>query len=173
MVIEKYGIRLRTVEITDAEFILKLRTDSKLSQFISETNPDVAKQLKWIEQYKRREEKKEEFYFVAEDADGECWGTTRVYNVTDDDFEIGSWVFKPNAPNNIAVKADILTREFGFSFFKKQKCVFQVDKRNKKVLKYHKAYGPLLLHDDETNYYFSLTISNFEDYKNKLIKIIS
>lgn len=38
--IEKYGIVLRTVEVQDAEFILKLRTDTKLGQHISYTIPN-------------------------------------------------------------------------------------------------------------------------------------
>jgi len=35
--IEKYGIKLRFVEIDDAEFILSLRLNEKLGRFISPT----------------------------------------------------------------------------------------------------------------------------------------
>ena len=53
--IHRYGITLRPVEVTDAEFILELRTDKRLGQFLSTTSPDLDQQREWIRGYKKRE----------------------------------------------------------------------------------------------------------------------
>jgi hypothetical protein len=41
--LSKYNIKLRLVEETDSDFIIKLRTDASKSRFISETNSDLGK----------------------------------------------------------------------------------------------------------------------------------
>ncbi len=51
----KYGIDVRFVEESDAEFILSLRTDPKLSRYLHATDNDVEKQRQWIRKYKERE----------------------------------------------------------------------------------------------------------------------
>jgi len=91
--IEKYGIILRAVEIEDSGFILNLRTDAKLSQFISFTDPHIDAQVKWIQNYKKREELGLEYYYIAEDLNGNKYGTIRIYNFDEKSFEIGSWLY--------------------------------------------------------------------------------
>ena len=46
--IEKYGLTARFVEETDAEFIIKLRTDKSLSMYIHSTDSNVDNQKEWI-----------------------------------------------------------------------------------------------------------------------------
>jgi hypothetical protein len=54
--IEKYDLRMRLVEESDAEFILSLRTDESLNQFLSKTSTSLSAQIDWIRNYKIREE---------------------------------------------------------------------------------------------------------------------
>ena len=61
-------INLRLVEIKDAEFILNLRL--KKGEFLSTTNPNLTEQENWIKSYKKREELKEEYYFIIENKNG-------------------------------------------------------------------------------------------------------
>lgn len=171
--IEKYGIILRLVDNTDAEFILSLRTDQKLSTHLSATSPALSDQLSWITRYKEREKLGLEYYFMALDADGNRLGTTRIYNLEPGCFETGSWIFSRSAPHGAAIKADIIGREFAFDRLGLEFCKFEVRKGNAKVLKYHRAYHPEVIAEDELNYYFQLGKAAFVKHSQKLIKLLS
>ncbi len=99
MKIEKYGIKLQSVDIDDAEFIILIRTDTRKSRYISSTVSDVDLQIQWIKDYKQREAQNKEYYFIAIDENDEKFATYRVYNIEDDICEIGSWVSKPGYEN--------------------------------------------------------------------------
>jgi acetyltransferase-like isoleucine patch superfamily enzyme len=159
--IEKYGIILRLVEVEDAEFILRLRTDAKLSRYISRTEPDIDVQVRWIEQYKSREEAGQEYYYIAEDQNGNRFGTIRIYNFNENSFEIGSWLFLPNSPLGMAVKAQFIGFETGFDILNAEYCRLEVRKKNTSVLRYFQEFEKVLVREDELNYYFTLTRVNF------------
>ena len=61
---KRYGISVRLVEEDDAEFILKLRTNRKLSRYLHKTDADIEKQIQWIRNYKKRELEGTEYYFL-------------------------------------------------------------------------------------------------------------
>lgn len=171
MVIDKYGIQLRFAEIKDAEFILSLRTNSNLNQYLSFTSNDIDKQIEWLINYKLRETHKLEYYFIAE-MNGIAYGTTRLYNFDEESFETGSWLFSRETPTGVSIKADIMGREFGFETLKAKYCRFEVRKENKSVVRYHLGYKPNLINEDELNFYFTLTQEDFNSHKNKLLKFI-
>ena len=62
--LDKYGLHVRLVNEDDAAFIVKLRTDERLGQFIHATSPDVEQQKAWIRKYKEREAEGLEYYFI-------------------------------------------------------------------------------------------------------------
>ena len=169
---EKYNLKLRLVDITDAEFIFKLRTNKKLGLFLSKTSLKLADQIIWIKEYKKRELKGLEYYFIVLDKNNERLGTTRIYNIEEDCFEIGSWLFSKDAPPNAAIFSDILTREFGFNKFKFGFCKFEVRKENYKVLKYHHYYNPEIVSEDDKNFYFKLSKEKFTIHSYKLINLL-
>jgi len=159
--IEKYGIILRFAEVDDAEFILSLRTDPKLGKFISYTDPDIATQRKWIENYKKREKSGQEYYFIAEDKKGDSYGTIRLYNFDERSFEIGSWLFRADAPLGMAIKAHFIGFEVGFEKLQAEYCRFDIRKENTGVLRYMQDFITNLIGEDELNYYFTLSKENF------------
>ena len=55
----KYGLHVRLVEIQDARFILDLRTDPRLSRYMTGTSLSVRDQEEWIARYKERESRGE------------------------------------------------------------------------------------------------------------------
>lgn len=172
MKIEKYGITLRPVELSDAEFIVGLRTDEKLGRFLSPTLPDIDAQREWLKKYKEREANGTEFYFIAEHQ-GRAYGTTRIYNITENCFEVGSWLFAKDSPRGVSILADIAGREFAFEKLTTPICKFEVRRDNLTVIKYHKGYCPTLVDADELNYYFTLDRASFTTHATKLIKILS
>lgn len=169
--IHRYGITLRPVEVTDAEFILELRTDKRLGQFLSTTSPDLDQQREWIRGYKKREAVGEEYYYVAE-KDGVAYGTIRTYKIGEDWFEGGSWLFSPDAPVGMSILADIVNREFGFDVLDKSVNRFDVRRLNFAVVKYQRGFHPMQVGEDELNQYFILTRRQFEKYKPKYLKLL-
>lgn len=170
--INKYNLRLRLVDVTDAAFILKLRANKKLNRYLSKTSVELTDQAKWIKQYKIREAKGSEYYFIAIDEKGKKLGTTRIYNIEPNCFEIGSWLFSEDAPDGAAIKADIIGREFGFENLGLDFCKFEVRKENIKVLKYHFRYCPEIIAEDDLNYYFRISKQDFSIYSQKLLKLL-
>lgn len=170
--IERYGITLRLIEESDAEFILNLRTDEKLGKHISPTSSNLNDQINWIRAYKEREARGEEYYFVSIGRNGEQFGTTRLSELDGEFFEQGSWLFDPKAPSGVAIKSDILTKEIGFGILGFDTCKFDVRKSNTKVLRYHRGYQPVVVRENELNFYFNLDKRAFEAHRDKLIKLL-
>lgn len=170
--LSKYGISIRLVEVTDAAFIIDIRTDERNSRFISATSSDVAQQQKWIEAYKEREAQGLEYYFVILDQEGNPCATTRIYDFRGEAFETGSWVSKNDAPYGIAVKGEILGREVGFELLGFSLCTFNSRKANANIMKYHKMFGARCVREDEDNRYFEQTKEEFYKGSEKIIKLL-
>ncbi len=170
--INKYNIKLRLVEETDADFIVAIRTDAFKSRFISETNIDVEKQKLWIREYKKREKIGEELYLIAIDEEGVEFATYRLNNKTEDSIEIGSFVSKPFYDNPInVIKVDVILKEYAFQELGFDNIKFDVRKENKSVVNYHKKFHPRLIDENELNYYFVLEKKVFLANKIKFEKL--
>ncbi len=110
---DRYGMHVRLVKEDDAEFIVKLRTNNQKARFIHNTTASIGAQEEWIRNYKKREADGKEYYFVF-DVNGEPQGVYRIYNRHEAWCVTGSWVFKPDAERNAALKAMIITHEIVF-----------------------------------------------------------
>ena len=168
---ERFSVRMRFVEPRDASFILKLRTDERLGKFISPTENDLEKQIKWIRQYKSREQKSEEFYFLFESLSGKPYGVSRAYNFCEDSFEIGSWLFSHDTPEGVAILADLATRDYAFISRNVSACKFEVRKANRNVIRYHQRFNPEVICEDNENYYFRLSFEKYIKFRNNLIAV--
>ena len=170
-IIDRYGIRLRPVDINDAEFIIKLRNNVAINKHISPTSDKLSDQIEWIKGYKEREKKGLEYYFLTE-VNGERFGTTRLSELNNEIFELGSWVFSKESPSGVSIKADILTKEVGFDYLGFEFCKFNVRKANTNVLKYHLHYNPIIVDEDELNIYFNLSKTSFNINKTRFLKLL-
>ena len=110
---EKFGIRFRFVNENDAAFIIKLRTNPKLTRFIHDTDSDIDKQKEWIRNYKIRESEGTEYYFVVNYQNTPV-GLIRIYNIHEKVFTVGSIVMGAEAPLHCALAATILVKEIAF-----------------------------------------------------------
>ena len=169
---EKYGMIFRSVMIEDADFILSLRTDAHLSRFLSETIPNLELQKEWIQSYQKREREGKEYYFIATTPSEERLGLNRIYNITTDSFEIGSWLYKQGLKTYTPILGDLTVRSFAFELLNSKYCIFEVRKQNQSVINYHRRFNPEITGEDELNYYFKLSKENFYNYKEKLLKAI-
>lgn len=168
--IERYGIHVRLVNETDAEFIVKLRTDTRLGQFINSTDNDITKQKEWISNYKKREGNGLEYYFLFEKPLGCRLGVSRIYNVTADTFETGSWIFKKDAPFGSAFLGDIICHEIAFELFPDKVNLHDIKKANFSVNKYAEEFHPKLISETEDQRSFKNTRDNYLHYKNLYLK---
>ncbi|MDR0811615.1 MAG: GNAT family N-acetyltransferase [Paludibacter sp.] len=170
--LERYGINVRFVNETDAEFIVALRTDEKLGKYIHQTSPDIEVQRQWIRNYKIREANNEDFYFIFEKPNGTRCGVCRIYDITEESFTHGSWLFAPQAPDGLAILSEIITKEIAFELFPQKYLSFDVRRLNTQVIKYHKKSGAKLQSQDELNFYYTLSKEDFEKNKMQFIDIL-
>jgi hypothetical protein len=168
----KYGCLFRLVDQSDAEFIYVLRTDAVLSRFVSQVSGDVFVQKRWIIDYKKREAAGEDFYILSIDPEtGSKQGVSRLYNFRNSVFELGSWLYLPQADISKSILGDIIAREIAYDILDFDVCTFEVRKANKSVIRYHQGYSPELTDEDEQNFYFRLSKETFNLHKNKFLNI--
>jgi len=171
-----YGVKVRFVTNMDAKKIIELRTNLALSRHISTTNPEVDKQIQYINDYKIRERNGLEYYFAFSlIGSEEAVGFYRIYSIdyNEKTFTIGSWIFEHKVLESIPIIADILSKEFGFLILNLERCYFDVRRNNKKVMKYHNLFSPVFIREDEyENNYYYLDKKDFEKNKNDIIKFL-
>lgn len=168
---EHCGTVLRNVRLTDAEFILSLRTNGALNRHISATPGGAVEQRKWIERYLERFDKGEEAYFIAEHS-GVPRGTIRIYDydANAETFVYGSWLMSPDAPACCAFSTTILSHDLGFKALEFSKVLFDVRKDNRSVCAFHEAVGATLLRQDDINRYYEITSHAYPALRGKLEK---
>jgi RimJ/RimL family protein N-acetyltransferase len=149
------GIRLRFREALpeDAHFVLKLRLDPKLNQFLSRTPPDLSRQTLFIE---RCRSDPTQIYFIIERVDGTPIGTVRLYDLRDNSFEWGSWILASDAPAVAATESTLLVYHYalacGFSAVRGR-----VQKNNVRVWRYHERYGGVRIGESSDDYFYAMS----------------
>ena len=162
-------IRLRLIDVSDAEFVLSLRLDARYNQFLSAVSSDVNGQLQWIQQYKIDEAEGLQFYFIVERNDGVPCGTIRVYDLKRDSFCWGSWILNEDKTRSAALESAFLIYKFGFEYLGFKKSHFDVMKGNEKVVSFHKKMGAIQTGEDKNNYFFEIDIDSVESKKKALL----
>lgn len=163
--ISKYGIILRLITVNDAEFIVNLWTNPLVRSFISEFMPTINSQIKWIQDYKLKEQLGLDYYFIAQDQNGNRYGTIRLNYFEEDSFVLGTWIFMPNSPFGMAVKAHIMGLETGFKLLNANYCRVTVRKANTKVLKYLDNFKPIIIKENDIDFHLLLLKENFYKFK--------
>lgn len=167
MIIYGKNINMRTVETKDAEFIYTMRQNEAKTKYLSKISGTVESQKEWIKSYKKREEEKQEFYFVIESKDVEKLGLVRMYEFKDNSFCWGSWLIKEDAPKSTAIESALQIYEFGFYSLGFEKSHFDVRKGNDKVIAFHQRFGAKIVDEDEMDYFFNFEKSDYEITKEK------
>ena len=164
------NINFRLVEIEDAEFILNLRL--KKGEFLSATNPNLIEQENWIKSYKKREELKEEYYFIIENKNGLRAGTIRLYDIDykTKTFTFGSFIVDRQSESIhklSAFEAINLIFEFAYEKLSLNNCFFDCRKNNRKANDFYIRFGAKIIKEDDLDYFFNFT---FDDYQISKLK---
>ncbi len=111
--LEGFGIRLRAVCMSDAPFIVWLRSSAHAKGRIGDTTPDVAGQRAWLAKYFDRAD---DYYFIIETKHGIPVGTQGVYDIHGTSAEVGRWVVRPQV--QAAIPSYLLILDFAFEQLK-------------------------------------------------------
>jgi hypothetical protein len=167
--IEKYGLYVRLINESDAEFIIKLRSQEK-ARFMNAVSPDIEKQKEWIREYKTREHAGLDYYFIYY-MNGLPLGINRIYNIQEDSFVGGSFVFINGCDFEIPIFATLIEDFIGFEILDKSACFGNIHKDNKKAIKFNKLYGADFIYENETEVFFISTKKMYLNKKEKFEKL--
>jgi Acetyltransferase (GNAT) domain len=167
------NIKLRLVSTDDAYFILQLRLNEKLKQYISHVNNDIEEQIQWIVNYKKRESRNSEFYFLITSYDDEAFGTVRLYDFIGDSFCWGSWVIGRNAPISAGIESALSIYEIAFYTLGFKQSHFNVRKDNTSVVKFHRNFGAEIVSEDNMNCHFNFKKEAYKKIKIKYRKFLN
>lgn len=168
-----HNITLRLADVTDAAFIVRLRTDPQLSQHISPTDGRLETQTQWLQHYRAREAAGQEYYFIIVGNEGQdSIGTTRLYNFNGKRFKSGSWIVMPGIALTRSVESYQLSLGFAFTELGFGECAFEVRKANTGVNRFHRQVGALVTGEDDENFYYLLTKPIFFQERQKLIRLL-
>jgi hypothetical protein len=78
----------------------------------------------------------------------------------------------PDNKEKLAIKAWLLSVEYGFEKLGFSTCLFDVRKKNTSVLYFAYLFHPEKINEDELNYYFSLNKDTFHKYREKVVKLL-
>lgn len=159
-----FGLDVRLVKEEDVDYILSLRTNKHLARFIHHTDNNRENQIKWIQNYKLREQEGREYYFIYF-FNGIPVGLNRIYNIFDYYGTIGSWICNPGNETEVSLATYILMFDLLFGHIKLDITIFDVRKENKHVWKLHKMLGAQSVGESDVDYYFTLNKDTY--YKNR------
>lgn len=156
------NIKAKLVKEEDSEFILKLRNDENLGKYLSKTDVSLEKQKEWLRNYKEKEKNNNEFYFKAEDKNGDV-GFFRLYNIDKEKKELtfGSFIMKNDRPKYAAIESMILAMEFSFNVLEVSKVLLDVRIKNERAKHFYQRFGFKKTHETELDEFYELTK---EDY---------
>ena len=129
-------VTLRSVEESDAEFILSVRNDPRISKYLPPLNVTVEQQRQWIS--KQRADK-DSFYFLMESPMGEALGSISVYDISDGTAETGRFCSFGDPASNI--ESCIILNDFCFDVIGIKTIHIWVYENNKPVISLNQSFG--------------------------------
>ncbi len=129
-------VTLRSVEESDAEFILSVRNDPRISKYLPPLIVTVEQQRQWIA---RQRDDNNSYYFLMETPKGEAIGSISVYDIESDTAETGRFCSLGDPVSNI--ETCILLNDFCFDIIGIQTIHIWVYEGNKSVISLNQSFG--------------------------------
>ncbi len=158
-------LNLRIANEEDAEFILSLRLDPLLNQFIGKTDPSVEKQKEWL---KKKYNNENDFMYLIEDKNSNKLGTIALYDIdlTEKRAEWGRLIVKPNTIFFIPIEATIQLLNFAFNKMQLTELYGGANNLNKSIINFHIGYANVSA-VDEIHTWFTFDQKSLKKIKNK------
>ena len=148
-------LTLRNAEVSDAGFILQLRTDARKGMHLSATSAVLEDQQAWLRRY---EHTVGDAYFIIEDATGGAAGTVRLYDARGDSFCWGSWIVKDGAAASVAIESALMVYAYALDTLGFDRAHFDVRRDNERVWSFHERFGAVRVAENDAD--IEYTISN-------------
>ncbi len=162
-------LMFRDVNEDDAAFILKLRTDSQKSRYLSTTDADLEKQKSWLNHYAN---KNDQAYFIIETLEGEPLGAVRLYDAQEHSFCWGSWILKEGAPQTAAIESALMVYAYAIDYLKFQTAHFDVRKGNESVWRFHERFGAQRVLTTDIDYLYTLDAKAISEARKRYAKFL-
>ena len=167
----KFGITARLVSEEDAKTIVSFRSDPKRTQYMITLDSNIDKQKEWIKEYKIREAKGEDYYFIFHDNLGNPIGLNRISHIDYTKKQAkGSSLITIKNDKAYGVKVSIIKSIIAFDILELEKIYADVHKENKKAIKLLELLNFRFI-DTETDF-FDLILdrkSYFQSLENSII----
>ena len=164
----------RNAELSDAKFILSLRTDESKSKYLTKTSSDLGSQVAWLKDY---EDRNDQAYFIIEDRKGNAIGTVRLYDQQGDSFCWGSWILKDGSPPGAAIESSLMVYAYAIDFLGFRQSHFDVRKKNKRVWHFHERFGARRNGETKNDYLYQIGFEQISEaqqcYRKYLPKTIA
>lgn len=144
----------RNAGLSDATFILELRTDAKKSRHLSSVSNQLSDQEIWLERYALRGN---EAYFIIENRAGDSLGTVRLYDSVNHSFCWGSWIVKNGVPQSVAIESALMVYAYALETLGFLTAHFQVNKENERVSMFHERFGATRITENDVEYEYIIT----------------
>ena len=158
--IEGKYVNLREVQIEDAAFILKLRTEGKGVCFLHKTDPDINKQIQYLKRYKTLDN---EWYFIVEDKKThKPLGCISAYEIDENSARTGRWVMSPESTIQQSLESDLLIKLFVYYTLEKDYVKSDTRHSNRNILNFFKLWNYEVVSSDDELVYTVLSKETFE-----------
>ena len=134
MKIEGKFICLKKIRISDANYIYKLRRKKNISLFLHNPPKSLDAQKKWM--INNIKNKRNIDFIILSKKNNKKIGTIALNNITKTDAEWGRWISQGNIIENI--ESVIVLLDFGFNHLNLINLYSLTNKKNKKVVNFHK-----------------------------------
>jgi RimJ/RimL family protein N-acetyltransferase len=147
-----HKLQFRDAAMTDAAFILKLRTDAEKSRHLSAVSGSLDAQASWLQSYA---DGRDQAYFVIEDRQARSVGTVRLYDPQGDSFCWGSWIKDDSAPSSFAIESALMVYHYArHCGFKRSHFDVRID--NDRVWGFHERLGARRVKTTELDHHYEM-----------------
>lgn len=138
----RYGLKVRLVNQDDAEFILSLRADPERTKYMITLDDEISYQKEWIKEYKKREKKGLDYYFIYSDMNDKTIGVNRLSMIDNENktAKNSSWIVIEGLKYE-SIKMYVIRHEIAFNLLDIQKLWGEVHKMNSKAIRINKLFG--------------------------------
>lgn len=145
-------LSFRNATVSDAAFILSLRTDADKGRYLSAVGGSLAEQEGWLERYALATD---QAYFVIE-YQSQPIGTVRLYDPQGDSFCWGSWILKTTRPSHAAMESALMVYAYALDHLGFEAAHFDVRRGNERVWKFHERFGAVRSAESELDFFYQL-----------------
>ena len=171
--VEGPNLVLRLITPDDAAYVHGIRTNPSYNSHLSQVSGTIMDQREWIINYKAKEAKGEEFYYVIERKDGKRCELVRIYDIEAESFTWGSWILDKNKTRKAALESAVLSFGIGFDTLEKNSALVDVRVANEHAATFYRRLGMVETRRTDQDIFFRYTREQFKTEQTHHLKQLS